>query len=588
LIKKLLKILVFLLILPYSLYSQTLINSVSFEGNDYFSQSELMVSMVSQRDKAFNRNQFLLDLKSIKDKYKEAGYLFASVKKTDLIFASDSSIVDIRILLDEGKKVTIGRINISGNNAIKTPDIIKGFETKKGDVLSGGSLNGDIKDLLAKYENLGLPFVKIKVDEISVYDETTIPKLSISISIDEQERIQIDKIKIKGNEITNDKVILREIKLGKDKKITKENLDDIKARLEKLNIFEKVEDPRIYKVKNSNSAVLLIDVKEGNNNTFDGVLGYVPPANEQDKGYFTGLVNVSFRNLFGTGRRIDGRWSQQIRSTQELEFKYAEPYILNQPLSLSLAFLQRIQDSTYTRRKIDLRGDFFYSDKFTFSLFGGYDRVIPSSDSTRVFLIADSRILYSGVELKYDSRDNIFIPNSGILYRANYSYGDKKIFNASQLGNLGYLDHYSIQRYFSDIEVYFAFFKRQSLLVRLFAGEVKSDKLEDADFFRIGGNKFIRGYREEQFLAARILSGNLEVRYALSRKGFFDAFYDFGYYNKPEDVINKYPSQQGFLFGYGIGLRMETGLGVIGVNYALGKGDGFLDGKINFGIINEF
>jgi hypothetical protein len=33
---------------------------------------------------------------------------------------------------------------------------------------------------------------------------------------------------------------------------------------------------------------------------------------------------------------------------------------------------------------------------------------------------------------------------------------------------------------------------------------------------------------------------------------------------------------------------METGLGVIGVNYALGKGDGFLDGKINFGIINEF
>jgi outer membrane protein assembly factor BamA len=78
------------------------------------------------------------------------------------------------------------------------------------------------------------------------------------------------------------------------------------------------------------------------------------------------------------------------------------------------------------------------------------------------------------------------------------------------------------------------------------------------------------------------------VRYALSRKGFFDAFYDFGYYNKPEDVINKYPSQHGFLFGYGIGLRMETGLGVIGVNYALGKGDGFLDGKINFGIINEF
>jgi len=588
LFKKIYKILFVIFFIPLSLYSQAIINSVSFEGNDYLSTSDLLTSMVSRRDKVFNQNQFQLDLKSIINKYKEYGYLFAKIKKTGLTFTSDSSTVDISISIEEGKKIIIGKLNFSGNSALKTSEILNIFETKTGDLLTGNTLNNDIKELLTKYESIGLPFVKIKVDEISVYNESNVPKLSISISIEEESKIRIDKVKISGNEITNDNVILREVKLGKDKSITKDNLDNIKTRLEKLNIFEKVSEPKIYRTKNSNSAVLLIDVKEGNNNTFDGVLGYVPPANDKDKGYFTGLVNVSFRNLFGTGRRIEGRWSQQVRSTQELEFKYAEPYIFNQPLSINLGFMQRIQDSTYTRRKLDIKGDLLFTDRFTVSLFGGYDRIIPSSDSTRVFQIADSRVLYSGIELKYDSRDNIYIPNKGILYRATYSYGDKKIFNAIETGNSTFLQNYSIQRYYSDLEVFFSFFKRQSLLVKLFAGEVKSDKLEDADFFRIGGDKYIRGYREEQFLSARLLSSNIELRFALSRKGFFSAFYDFGYYSKPEDVLNKLPSQEGFLYGYGIGLRIETGLGVLGVNYALGKGDGLLDGKIFFGIVNEF
>lgn len=544
--------------------------------------------MVSKRDKTFNLNQFQLDLKSIRDKYKDAGYLLAGIKKTDLNFSGDSSLVDIKIFITEGQVVKIGKINLTGNQTLKTNEILNLMETKAGDILSGNKLVNDIKEILTKYENKGLPFVKIKINDISLYQETGVTKLNLSIDIQEESKILIDKIKITGNEVTNESVIQREIKLDKNGKITKENLDNIKSRLDKLNIFEKVDDPRIYKIKNSNSAVLLINVKEGNNNTFDGVLGYVPPANEKESGYFTGLVNLSFRNIFGTARRIDAKWQQQVKSTQELEFKYSEPYLLNLPLYANLGFMQRIQDSTYTRRKFDLKGDILLSDRFTVSVIGGYDRVIPSIDSTRIFIIADSRILSSGVELKFDSRDNIYIPTKGILYRTSYSYGDKKIFNSPALPNNDFLQNYSIQRYSMEVEIYSSFFTRQSAMVSLFGGEVKTDKLEDADFFRIGGNKFIRGYKDEQFLASKLVSSNIELRYSLSRKGFFSVFYDFGYYFKPEDVVNKFPGQEGFLYGYGIGLRIETGLGILGVNYALGKGDGFLDGKIHFGLINDF
>ena len=587
-VNKVLKITLLFLFLNIPCFPQAVVNSISFEGNDFLSSNELSGSMVLKEDKDFNQAQFELDLKSIRNRYQEYGFLLASIKETALSYNDDSSYVDITIKIDEGKRIEVGQITIEGNKFISDKKISDIFETKVGNILNDNVLNNDINELLTLYESKGMPFAKAVIKDISIYEDFNTPKINITIEVFENSKIKIDKIKIVGNEVTNDNVILRELKIGEDKIVTRESLQDIKSRLEKLNIFERVEEPKIYTIKNNKTTGLLIEVVEGNTNTFDGILGYVPPADEKESGYFTGLVNLSFRNLFGSARRIDARWEQQVRSTQELEFKYGEPYFFGLPLNIYLGFLQRIQDTTYTRRKVDVEGDILLTDKITITISAGYDRVIPSEDTNRVFVIADSRVFYSGAKLKYDSRDDIYNPGSGIVYRAFYSYGDKKIFNISELGHLGFKENFSVQKYSSELELYLSFFKRQSNLLRFFGGEVRSDKLEDADFFRIGGMKNIRGYREEQFLASKLAYSNVEFRYSLTRKSFAFAFYDFGYYFRPADDINFTPEQKGFLYGYGIGIRLETALGIIGVSYALGKGDSFLDGKIHFGLINEF
>jgi len=572
----------FTLIQP--VFSQAIINSLNFEGNDYFSANDLNSSMSLKRDKIFNKNQFDLDLKSIREKYRNIGFLLAKISGFKTVFDKDSSIVDIIIYISEGKRVDVGKIVISGNTSISSKEILNVFETKVGSPLDGNTLNNDIKALLDLYEKRGIPFAKAYLKDIALYEETGNPKISLQISIAEESKIKIDQVRIKGNESTNDNVILRELKIGNDKIIKREWLQDIKSRLDKLNIFEKVEDPKIYTIKKSGITGLLIQVKEGNTNTFDGVIGYAPGINNQN-GYLTGLVNVSFRNLFGTGRRIDARWQKPVQATQELEFKYSEPYLLGLPINLNVAFLQRIQDTTYTRRKLDLKADILLTDNFTISYLGGLDYVIPSADSTRIFNISDSRILYTGVEIKYDSRDNIYNPYKGIVYRSSYTYGSKTVYSATSSSND---QNFSMQKYSMEIEIYKSFFKRQSLMLRFFGGEVLSDKLEDADYYRIGGDKYIRGYRDEQFLASKLVHCNIEPRYSFSRKSFLYGFYDFGYYFRPSDILNSIPEQQGFLYGYGIGIRMETALGIIGVNYGLGKGDGLTDGVIHFGIINDF
>ena len=39
---------------------------------------------------------------------------------------------------------------------------------------------------------------------------------------------------------------------------------------------------------------------------------------------------------------------------------------------------------------------------------------------------------------------------------------------------------------------------------------------------------------------------------------------------------------------YGFGIRIETRLGLFGVDYGLGEGDSFLQGKVHVGLVNWF
>jgi outer membrane translocation and assembly module TamA len=43
-----------------------------------------------------------------------------------------------------------------------------------------------------------------------------------------------------------------------------------------------------------------------------------------------------------------------------------------------------------------------------------------------------------------------------------------------------------------------------------------------------------------------------------------------------------------FRVGYGFGLRIETRLGIMGVDYGLGRGDSWMRGKVHVGLINYF
>jgi outer membrane protein insertion porin family len=109
--------------------------------------------------------------------------------------------------------------------------------------------------------------------------------------------------------------------------------------------------------------------------------------------------------------------------------------------------------------------------------------------------------------------------------------------------------------------------------------------------FYLGGTNTLRGYAEEQFLGSRIAWTNLELRRLFARNSRVAIFYDLGYYR--EKRLNPFRPDsseivKGTRSGYGIGLRAGNETALLKLDYALGQGDHFEQGKIHVGLESRF
>jgi outer membrane protein insertion porin family len=126
------------------------------------------------------------------------------------------------------------------------------------------------------------------------------------------------------------------------------------------------------------------------------------------------------------------------------------------------------------------------------------------------------------------------------------------------------------------------------VVVALHGRKISSTGLEISDLYQFGGTNSVRGYRENQFLASSLAWMNLEYRFLTGRASSLFGFADGGYFSRPADINRGILLQEKGLYGYGLGTRVETGLGILNISYALGEGDSFGTGKIHVGIENEF
>ena len=582
----------YLIILCFIISSSSIsktVESIQINGSKNFTIEE-----ITEWSKVKKGDKFYPDITdTIKSRlalqFANNGYFHSSFENTSISYKPDSLHIRINITVKDGEPTFIKRLYHSGLDSLDSLKVLPFFRFMASKIFNKYELEGNISNSLAYFENNGYPFAKITVSSVYFYSDSTQCEYFADVHLTFNKEIisSIDRVVINGNSTTKDYVILRELNIEPGEKYSQKLVDGIPAKLNRLGYFDPVGTPDFY-LDSKNEGVLKINVKEKVTNNFDGIVGYVPAAGSNQNGYLTGMVNVSLRNLFGTGRAASINWQQYAPSSQNLELKYLEPWLFSYPFNFTADLFQRKQDSTYIQRKFEGALEYLASDNLSAAFTFSTEAVIPSQSDSLIFTVFNSSSVTTGLNVKVDSRDDPYSPSGGLLFMTSYSFSRKKIYGPAQFITPDISPKINLQRFTFDLDLFYELFDRQITALGVHGRELHASFFEASDLFRLGGANSLRGYLEDQFLGNRIFWSNFEYRLLLTNRTFGFLFFDTGYYLRSAEPLSNIETNEGFKQGYGLGFNIETGLGVLRVSFALAKGDTFSKGKIHFGIVNEF
>jgi len=518
--------------------------------------------------------------------YHRRGYFQARIDSVWSRFFADSQFVNIHLWIFEGEPVTVGRLEIVGTEGTFKQKLLGVLESRPGSIFNEQAFQRDVEGMLQFLEKRGYPLSKIEIETLSLRMEEGKPKMDIVLRVEQGSLVTIGSVKVKGNRLTGEKVILREARIESGNLYRHDKVLSIRERLQRLGYFQKVEEPEILFIKDK--AFITLNVQEGNTNTLDGVLGYNPPKRERGKGYFTGRLQFTFQNLFGTGRFLEAYWEKKDDCSQAMRFGYEEPWIFGWPLHIGGRFRQDIRDTTYVEREWKFSARYTPWASLSLHVEGGQKEVLPDSLGSVLYKLVQSKSWLLSLGFDYNTLDDPVNPRSGVRYMTTLTAGRKR-----NLGSDFPLEQNKGKRLFNtrlvqvDAEVALTTFTNQVFYLGLHGSEIKTGELcvPLSDQIRFGGARTLRGYAEDAFRGSLVAWVNGEYRYLIGPHSRAFLFVDGGMYQRREKELG---FVRGVKMGYGFGIRMETRLGVMGMDYGLGEGDSLMRGKIHVGLVNRF
>jgi len=473
-------------------------------------------------------------------------------------------------------------VNIEGNSFFDDSKLYSKMRLKGSP--SVDLLEKNIERILALYEENGFPYCQISPSDFRTVGKD---RISFSLQVNEGPRVKIKAVQLDGLKTTQRNIILRE--MGKDifGYFSQSNLDRSIKRIEKLSYIKEVKETELLSGDNPEEGILKITLVERRNNTFSGIIGYAPSSGMQ-KGNLVGSMNLIFDNMFGTGRRMEWNWYRKDPYSSRFDFQYRESWIFGLPPTLELKTGQTDYDSTYLHLYLSAKLIFNSTKKISWGLEGGWEKIIPGSAGKSY--LPDIRKYKAGLILSLDLLDRLENPCRGILYRVGMNYTQKRNYPTSVYVPDQLKAHST--NYYLDADNLIPTFRNQTLFAGVhFRGLNTNEKVVPlSDQYKLGGINSLRGYREEEFYGTTVSWVNLEYRFLMEGNSRFFLFTDYGYYERRVHSGDRgdFKVISDGKLGYGLGLRIDTKAGLLGLDYGLGEGDSFSQGKIHFGVVNRF
>jgi len=236
--------------------------------------------------KVFKDEQFQEDKEKLAGFYREKGYIDFEIKEVKFEHPTPKTLT-VRFIINEGNPYKVGSVTFKGTTMYPTNDVDRIMKLKPGAVFTPQDLSKDVERIEDFYGARGHIDVNAASPNLRVnrIPNTETGTMDLEYEVEEGQKYYVEKIEIRGNSKTKDRVIRRELAVSPGEVFDMVRVKVSKQRLDGLQYFDKVEtraeptDPPIANRKN-----LLVGVEERNTgnimlgagfSSVDSIVGFV-------------------------------------------------------------------------------------------------------------------------------------------------------------------------------------------------------------------------------------------------------------------------------------------------------------------------
>ena len=328
------------------------IKPLAISGNQSVPTWKLKLAMKDTKQKSilriikrskFTTSTYEKDKLALLAKFNAVGLRDAMIT-FDTVYKVDAKNLAINIIIDEGEKYLFGDIDWIGNSKYRSSFLDTVLGIKNGDVFNKDLLdqrlkgNGDGRDISSLYMDKGHLFFQVIPVETNVSNN----KISYQIRIIEGKEARIGEITIRGNNKTNDYVILREIRTKPGDLFNKADIIRTQRELSQLGFFNEQGfqvNPLPDPAKGTVDIEYVVEEKSSDQIELSGGYGGAGPTSS---GRIIGTLGLTFnnfsaKNIFnksawtplpsGDGQRLSIRAQSNGRFYQGYNFSFTEPWL---------------------------------------------------------------------------------------------------------------------------------------------------------------------------------------------------------------------------------------------------------------------
>lgn len=476
------------------------------------------------------------------------------------------------------------KLDIQGNTVFRTQFLAELLNIQAGSVLDLNYVKERLKEIETLYLKQG--YILVSFPDVHMTEDGT-----LHITVEEG---TIEDIKLVGNEKTKDHVVLRELRFRKGHPFNKFLASRSMERLYNLGFFEDVNMKLLPGEGSSHSVIVEIDMIEQKTGIVTVGAGY------SNSDGIVGMVEVGDSNFRGTGDKVNVHWEFGGSGRgKNYQFSYTRPWINDKGDSLGFSLYNRI----YQYDDFDATGNTvaeYQKRKKGWNLTWGrvsdeYRTNYLNFESTKEALNSEPQAGPGAVPDKwedwkkkikenigktnsmtfthvYDSRDNYFNATKG-----------KRLSYALQWGGHGLGGNFDFYKFTAEGRFYKQLGNGHVLALRLMGGYI-SGHISYSDLFSLGGANNLRGYEDDQFKGDKMYAATLEYRLPIAKKVQGVLFTDVGStWGIDRGQIPWYKDDRSIHFSAGVGLRLQTPIGPVRLDYGYGK-----KGKFHFSFGTQF